>query len=102
MLIERKNEPAQVMMQIWPSTQKPYLYQNGVGFKAGPSHLHGSEVLLHLLRDSSHEGKLQGAAEFHFFSNLEERTGESEAVKRGSRSSDWYKTLAGPNWSHRV
>lgn len=79
--IERKNRPAQVMVQNLAQC-KPYLYQNGVGFKAGPSHLHDS-VLLHLLRDSSHEGEAQGATGISLFSNRR-KTGEARGSQRGS------------------
>lgn len=52
-------------MQTWPSPS--YIcYQKGLRFKAGTSHLHGSKVLLHLLRDSSHEGKLRQQQDFAF------------------------------------
>lgn len=64
-LMERKNEPAQVTMQIWPNATHISI-KMVFGSKQAPSHLHGSEVLLHLLRDSSHEGKLREQQDFTF------------------------------------
>ena len=42
-----------------------------------------------------------GSSRISLFSNLEERTEGKQGSQRTFCSSDWYKTLAGSNWSHR-
>lgn len=99
MLMERKNEPAQVLMQIWPSASHISIKmvlgskQALLTFMALKSFFIFSGIPV--MKESS------GSSRISLFSNLEERTEGKQGSQRGSRSSDWYKTLAGPNWSHR-
>ena len=98
-LMERKNEPAQVTMQIWPNATHISIKmvfgskQVLLTFMALKSFFIFSGIPV--MKESS------GSSRISLFSNLEERTEGKKGSQRTSCSSDWYKTLADSNWFHR-